>query len=630
MTDDLAMQSDTGAVGAEWTAHFRTPHLMTVRPAPGDPDTALVVEVQREDARGRIWRSRPQHGEATWSEELPFPVGYSTLPTPDGEWVVVLEDDGGSEVGGLVARSIDARERVEITPGREPYVVRGIEFAADGSQFLITAVDDDGFHLLAAPAAPWGPAREIWQSEHEGWYGRASADGTLASIDSTDHNPGWRRTAVTVIDVASGEVVAVANDLPAGPIRAVKFSPVPGDQRILVNTERSGFARPAIWSPLTGARTDFDLPELMGDVLPLDWAPAQHRVLLLHIEDGVQRLLLLDTATGIVTVLREGHGSYATPDVAAEHAYYTQSYFGGDGRVLSLEQAWDRPPSLVDIALDGEVRTAIEPAIVPEGLGFTSEMVTSADGTRVQLWSAIPDGDVQGTILIVHGGPNLVTSDAYSPDAQAWLAEGYAVAAVNFRGSVLFGRDFREGFWDGNGDREIADIRAAIERLRELGVADPASTFITGPSYGGHLTLLSLGRLPELFAGGFAFVAMADWAAAFAEMNAALRPVWERVLGNRGLSFEEACIKLSAITYTREVTGSAWLCQGARDTRTPPTQAQNYADRLRADGGDVLLEWFDAGHEPDGLAGEEVWQHRMLELAARTQRGERWSTAVAG
>lgn len=627
MTDDVTQDTAPATDGPEWTAHFRTPHLMTVRPAPGDPDTALVVEVQREDARGRIWRSRPGPGESEWSPELPFPVGYSSLPTRDGKWVVVLEDDGGSEVGRLVARSVDGRERIEITPDREPYVVRGVEFAADGSRLLITAVDDDGFHLLAVPAAPWGAAREIWHSPHEGWYGRASADGTLATIDSTDHNPGWRRTAVTVIDVASGAPVAVANDLPAGPVRGVRFSPVPGDQRVLLNTERSGYARPAIWEPLTGARIDFDLEELAGDVLPLDWAPQQERVLLVHVEDGVQRLLLLDTSTGAISVVRSGTGSYATPDVAAEHAYYTQSYLGADGRVLSLEQAWDRPPGLVEVPLRGTARTVIEPAVVPAGRGFTSEMVASADGTRVQLWSAIPEGPTAGTVLIVHGGPNLVTSDAYSPEAQAWLAEGYAVAAVNFRGSVFFGRDFREGFWEGHGDREIADIRAAVERLRQLGVADPGSTFITGPSYGGHLTLLSLGRLPELFAGGFAFVAMADWAAAFAEMNAALRPVWERVLSNRGLSFAEACAKLSAITYTSQVRGSAWLCQGSRDTRTPPTQAQNYADRLRADGGDVLLEWFDAGHEPDGLAGEEAWQHRMIGLAARTRRGEPWASA---
>ncbi|MBN9612969.1 MAG: prolyl oligopeptidase family serine peptidase, partial [Actinobacteria bacterium] len=174
-------------------------------------------------------------------------------------------------------------------------------------------------------------------------------------------------------------------------------------------------------------------------------------------------------------------------------------------------------------------------------------------------------------------------------------------------------------------DREIADIRAAILRLRELGAADPATTFITGPSYGGYLTLLSMGRLPELFAGGFAVVAMADWATAFADMNPALRIVWEKVFASGELSFAEACERMSGSTYVDSVIGSVWLCQGARDTRTPPAQAQNYADRMRERGGDVVIEWFDAGHEPDGLAAEEHWQRRMLELAERTRAGKRWS-----
>ncbi|MCA0346511.1 MAG: prolyl oligopeptidase family serine peptidase [Actinobacteria bacterium] len=626
MTDHTSAQR-TGAAGDEpsWVARFRTPYLMTVRPVVGGPDTALVIENKIEDARGRIWRSRPAPGQQEWSDELPYELGYDAILSRDAKWVVTLNDDGGSEVGGLVALSTTGSESVELTPGFGPYVVRGMEFSADGKSLLATVVDDDGFHLLLVPAAPWGPPRKLWSSVNEGWYGRISADGAYATVDTTDHKPGWRQPAVTVVEVASGKIVAVANDMPAGPIRAVRFSPTVGDQRVLITTERSGFARPAIWSPLTGDRVDFDLPELRGDLHPLDWTPQASRVLLLHTEDGIQRLLLLDPESGVVTTAREGTGSYAQPDVAAEITYYSHSYLGEDGRVLSMEQEWHRPASLEEVALDGTVRTVIESAEVPVGVPFRAEMVASADGTPVQLWWAKPEGEVRGTVLIIHGGPNLVTTDGYDPAAQAWLAEGFAVAAVNYRGSVLFGRDFREGFWEEHGEREIADIRACVLRLREHGLADARTTFISGPSYGGHLTLLSLGRLPDMFVGGFAFVAMADWAAAFADMNAALRPVWETVLSNRGVSFEEACRRFSAITYVENVTGSAWLCQGSRDTRTPPAQAQNYADRLREHGGDVLIEWFDAGHSPDGLAGEEAWQHRMLELAELTLAGERWS-----
>ncbi|MFD5224865.1 prolyl oligopeptidase family serine peptidase [Microbacterium sp. NPDC058342] len=615
----------SATVPSNWTARFRTPHLMTVRPTMGAPDTALVIENRAHGPVGRIWRSRPAPGEDEWSADLTAPVGFDALLSEDAQWVATLEDDGGSEVGALVAHAVAGDERRNLTPPGRSYVVRGMEFSADGRTFLTTAVDDDGFHLVIAPLDRSGEPRIIWSSANESWYGHISADGRYASVDTTDHNPAVRRPAVSVVDVAGGDVVDVANDLPAGPIRGVRWSSIPGDQRLLISTERSGFARPAIWSPLSGERVDFDLPEYTGDLLPLDWSTATARILLAHVEDGIHRLVVLDADTGTTEVVREGTGSYADPDVAAELAYYSQSYLGGDGRVLAFEQSWDRPPSLVEIGLEGTVRTAIAAPEVPAGVPFRSEMIPGAEGRSVQLWWALPRGDVRGTVLLLHGGPNLVTTDHYSPGAQAWLAEGYACAALNYHGSVTFGREFREGFWQGYGDREVADVRAAVLRLRELGVADPASTFVTGPSYGGHLTLLAMGRLPDMFAGGFAVVAMADWASAFADMNPALRIVWEKVLANGDLSFEAACEKLSGITYVDSVSGSVWLCQGARDTRTPPAQAQNYADRLRERGGDVLIEWFDAGHSPDDLAAEEAWQRRMLELAELTRSGIRWS-----
>ncbi|MGS0567251.1 hypothetical protein ACU8V6_00450 [Vibrio alginolyticus] len=58
----------------------------------------------------------------------------------------------------------------------------------------------------------------------------------------------------------SGAPVATLDDLPAGPVRAVGFSSEPGDERLLLDTERSGFSRPAIWHVRTGERRDFDLP----------------------------------------------------------------------------------------------------------------------------------------------------------------------------------------------------------------------------------------------------------------------------------------------------------------------------------------------------------------------------------
>jgi dipeptidyl aminopeptidase/acylaminoacyl peptidase len=138
------------------------------------------------------------------------------------------------------------------------------------------------------------------------------------------------------------------------------------------------------------------------------------------------------------------------------------------------------------------------------------------------------------------------------------------------------------------------------------------------------MTLLAMGRLPGRFAGGLAHVAMADWAAAWADMNPALRGAWTAFLGGRPDEVPDVLARMSAVNFVDQVTGSVWLNQGARDTRTPAAQAQRYADLLAAAGGDVSIDWFDAGHEPTGLAGMGRDQERMEELVDRSLAGERW------
>jgi dipeptidyl aminopeptidase/acylaminoacyl peptidase len=86
---------------------------------------------------------------------------------------------------------------------------------------------------------------------------------------------------------------------------------------------------------------------------------------------------------------------------------------------------------------------------------------------------------------VVHGGPTYTIPDRYDPSAQAWLDAGFAYASVNFRGSVTFGRAFREGFWGRSGDAELEDIEATVAWLAGRGLGDPRSTFISGASYGG-------------------------------------------------------------------------------------------------------------------------------------------------
>ncbi|WP_020602812.1 alpha/beta hydrolase family protein [Spirosoma spitsbergense] len=121
--------------------------------------------------------------------------------------------------------------------------------------------------------------------------------------------------------------------------------------------------------------------------------------------------------------------------------------------------------------------------------GFTSK---SKDGTSVSniLFKPAnaPTNKKMPTIFFIHGGP--VGQDEFSFDLyrQIMAAGGYAVVAVNYRGSNGRGLDFTKAIYADWGNKEVQDILGAADYVVEKGIADPERLGIGGWSYGGILT----------------------------------------------------------------------------------------------------------------------------------------------
>lgn len=121
--------------------------------------------------------------------------------------------------------------------------------------------------------------------------------------------------------------------------------------------------------------------------------------------------------------------------------------------------------------------------------GFTSK---SSDGTQVSglLFrpAGIPEGQKLPLILFIHGGP--VGQDEFSFDLsrQMLAAGGYAVAAVNYRGSDGRGLEFSKTISGDWGNKEVIDLHGAVDYLVKNGIADPNKLGVGGWSYGGILT----------------------------------------------------------------------------------------------------------------------------------------------
>jgi dipeptidyl aminopeptidase/acylaminoacyl peptidase len=116
----------------------------------------------------------------------------------------------------------------------------------------------------------------------------------------------------------------------------------------------------------------------------------------------------------------------------------------------------------------------------------------SADGTEVHGLVTKPLGYEAGhkypTLLRIHGGPNGQDSHSFSFERQFFAANGYAVIAVNYRGSSGRGHAYGESIFGDWGHKEVADLLAGVDHVLKSGLADPEHLGIGGWSYGGILT----------------------------------------------------------------------------------------------------------------------------------------------
>ena len=116
----------------------------------------------------------------------------------------------------------------------------------------------------------------------------------------------------------------------------------------------------------------------------------------------------------------------------------------------------------------------------------------SKDGTEVHGLLTYPLGYVKGTkvplLLRIHGGPNGQDQHSFSLERQFFAANGYAVLAVNYRGSAGRGQKFSRAIFADWGHYEVEDLQAGVDHVIKIGVADPDRLGVGGWSYGGILT----------------------------------------------------------------------------------------------------------------------------------------------
>ncbi len=287
------------------------------------------------------------------------------------------------------------------------------------------------------------------------------------------------------------------------------------------------------------------------------------------------------------------------------------------GRWAWLRAERDRPSAVM---LGGEVvRASGAPALEPGDVSLAEAVafpVQDGGGVAHALFYppanarfAGAEGERPPLIVVSHGGPTSMSTDAFSIRVQWWTTRGFAVADVNYGGSTGYGRAYRQrldGQW---GVVDVADCVAAARHLAASGRVDGARMAIRGGSAGGFTTLAALVG-SDVFRAGASHYGVADLRLLAGDTHKFESRYLDGLVGRLP---EDGAVydSRSPLSHVELLSCPVIFFQGLDDKVVPPNQARAMVGAMRARGVAAALYEFEG--EAHGFRRAETIR-RVLEL----------------
>ncbi len=575
-----------------WEQRLRAPVLTLPRWAPDRPDRCVYETNASGIWQVHVWDVAT--GERRQVSDHPVGVREGHL-TPDGAEAIFWQEDTGDETGAWIARPFEGG-------GSEPFLdgaprgwnsgiaQRGGVIAAgistqDGTFAVFTSADGEPLREIASSEQWLGIAGD----EHNADLAGLSADGTLVALSHAEHgnvtHPGVR------IVEPSGAVVAERGDGTAA-VLATAWSPVPGDQRLAVTHEPEDRQRVAIWNVAKDDWRELEV-DAPGDHRVADWYPDADAVVLIAAMDGREELFKVDVESGAATKIPSPPGSIAAARVRPDGRVWFQ-HTDGVHRTRVLDDTGAEP-----IAVD---------APAPPGRPFHDWRFQNDHGQEVHGWIVEPDGEAPHPLMVfVHGGPYWLYEDHYMPEVQAYVDLGFIVAMPNYRGSTGYGRAWRDALTGDPGFTDVDDVTAGLRDLLGRSDVDPERVVVAGWSWGGYITLMELGRNPDLWTAGVAGIPVGDYVMAYTEEAPSLQAMDRALFGGTPEEKPDLYERSNPITYADNVDAPVLFVIGENDSRCPLGQALAYVDKLAERNAPHEVYRFGTGHG-SAVSDEDVRQ----------------------
>ncbi len=537
--------------------------------------------------------------------------------TKDDSTIVYSQDKGGNEYSDIYTVAVSGGAPKNLTHTDE--VSENVEeFSPDGRLLAITVKQKTTPSTdLAVMTWPGGAVKQLthetdpkasWREAAWSPDGRYLYANRTVGIDDAD---------IYRVDVATGKTEKLLEHTGKQRVGIADVSP-DGRTLLITSNAKGGYENVAVLK--VGTKELHWLTDTQWSASGVAFTPDGGSVVYLLNADGRASTRFVN----LKTMAQSERGVPAGMNFPAA----APSPFLPDGSMLLSHEDSSHPPELYRLAKgDGltqithNANETLQHAVLPK-----SQLVTykSFDGRMISAFVWVPlnlkrDGTA-AAVVMPHGGPTGQTTDGFNGRAELLASRGFVVIAPNVRGSTGYGMEFQNANIKDLGGADLKDEIAGVEFLKATGYIDAKKVGIWGGSYGGYMTLMAIGKTPEVWAAAVDEYGILNWLTMLEHEDPRLQEYEKSLLGDpvKDKSVYEAS---SPLMYIKNETAPLLVLQGDNDIRVPKEEAQQVVSILKAEGRTVDAVYYPneghgfvkREHQQDELSRSVAWLQKYLQ-----------------
>ena len=203
-------------------------------------------------------------------------------------------------------------------------------------------------------------------------------------------------------------------------------------------------------------------------------------------------------------------------------------------------------------------------------------------------------------LVWVHGGPGGQSRMGFNSLIQYLTNNGYAILAVNNRGSSGYGKSFYKMDDKNHGEKDLQDCIWGKKWLQKQEYIDENKIGIIGGSYGGYMTMAAMTFTPDEFMVGVNIFGVTNWIRTLKSIptfwEASRKALYDE-LGDPYTSDSIRLKKISPLFHADKVINPVMVLQGANDPRVLQIESDEIVEELIKN--DIPVEYVvfeDEGH----------------------------------